>query len=86
MESHISVQHYEMNLSRKQEIHYFKGNLVVKRDTSSQAKFISDDENSLFYRVPKKILSFIDGCPSLLTQVEIGFDEDSERVILVIPN
>ena len=86
MESHLTVQYFEKQLSRGQEIHYFKGNLVVKRDTSSEDKFISDDENSLFYRVPKKILSFIDGCPSLLTQVEIGFDEDSERVILVIPN
>ena len=86
MESHLTVQYFEKKHSREQEIHYFKGNLVVKRDTSSEDLFISDDDNSLFYRVPKKILSFIDGCPSLLTQVEIGFDEDSERVILVIPN
>lgn len=43
--------------------------------------FISEDEDSLFYRVPRWILSFIDGCPSKVCQIEISYDDDSERLV-----
>ena len=44
--------------------------------------FISNDENSLFYRVPCDMLSFLDGCPSKVTQIKIDYNEDTERVTL----
>ena len=43
--------------------------------------YVSTDPESLFYKVPKRILSFIDGCPSKVTHIEIDYDEDSERLI-----
>ena len=30
--------------------------------------------------MPKQILSFIDGCPSKVTYVELDYDDDSERL------
>ena len=63
------------------ELHYFKGQLVVTMDEEAGKTFISDDEESLFYRVPRRILSIIDGCPSKVTHIEIDYDEDSERLI-----
>jgi len=63
------------------EMGYFKGMLCIDRETDVSKMFISDDEESLFYRVPRRILSFIDGCPSKVTHVETSYDEDSERLI-----
>lgn len=63
------------------EIDYFKGVLHVEQETDSSKMFISDDEESLFYRVPRRILSYIDGCPSKVTHIEISFDEEGERLI-----
>ena len=42
--------------------------------------FISTDEDSIFYHVPKRILSFIDGCPSKVTHIEITAQEEDERL------
>lgn len=42
---------------------------------------MSTNEDSLFFQVPKCILSFIDGCPSRITPVIIDYDEESERVL-----
>ena len=44
--------------------------------------FISNDEDSIFYNVPKRILSFIDGCPSKVTHIEINCQEEDERLII----
>ena len=43
--------------------------------------YVSENEASLFFKVPKHILSFIDGCPSRVTKVEISYDEETERAI-----
>ena len=59
---------------------YFKGLLSIRKQTDLKKMFITDDENSIFYRVPRRILSYIDGCPSKVTHIEIEFDEDSERL------
>ena len=42
--------------------------------------YISDDEDSLFYKVPGRILSFIDGCPSKVTQIEMKTNADDEQI------
>ena len=63
------------------ELSYFKGNLTVSRETDPEKMFVSDDEDSIFYHVPRRILSYIDGCPSKVTYINIDFDEDSERVM-----
>ena len=55
---------------------YFKGLLSIKKQDDLNKMFITDDENSIFYRVPRRILSYIDGCPSKVTHIEIEFDED----------
>ena len=59
--------------------------MIVKKVVSNEALFISDNDDSLFYRVPRNILSAVDGCPSNLTNIEISFDDESERVIILIP-
>ena len=56
----------------------------MSQEKDSELMFISDDEESLFYRVPRRILSFIDGCPSKVCQVIIGYDDDSERITFCV--
>jgi len=60
---------------------YFKGHLYLEKETDASKIFISDDKDSLLYRVPRRIISFIDGCPSKITCIDINYDEDSERLI-----
>lgn len=43
--------------------------------------FMSNDMEELFYRVPKRLLSFIDGCPSMLTTIHVSFDDENDRMI-----
>ena len=64
------------------EVGYFKGRLSVFQEKNKAKMFISNDENSLFYRVPCDMLSFLDGCPSKVTQIKIDYNEDTERVTL----
>ena len=63
------------------ELMYFKGALKVTKESDPSKMFVSEDEDSIFYHVPKRILSYIDGCPSKVTYINIDFDEDSERII-----
>lgn len=44
--------------------------------------FISNDPDDLFYQVPRRILSFIDGCPSKLMLIMIDFDIENDRLIV----
>ena len=63
------------------EMEYFKGCLAITQIKDKSLQFISTDEDSIFYNVPKRILSFIDGCPSKVTHIEITADEENERLI-----
>ena len=63
------------------EMDYFKGCLAITQIKDKSLQFISTDEDSIFYNVPKRILSFIDGCPSKVTHIEISHDEENERLI-----
>ncbi len=63
---------------------YFKGVLSIEQVENSNDMFISSFEESLFYRVPKRILSFIDGCPSKVTNVEIQYINDTGRIVLCV--
>ena len=74
--SMLTAGHYMAKMYQSDEKLYFKGLLSVKKQDDLQKMFITDDENSIFYRVPRRILSYIDGCPSKVTHIEIEFDED----------
>lgn len=64
------------------ENEYFKGELVITQCfRQNNEHLVSNDDQSLFFKVPRYILSFIDGCPSRITTVEIQYDEDSDRVL-----
>lgn len=73
----------KLNLSLAHEMHCFKGLLAAEQEEHEDNMFISNCDEDLFYRVPKRILSFIDGCPSKVTKVEISYNEDFERLVLV---
>ena len=32
--------------------------------------------------MPNRILSYIDGCPSIVTEIKISFDEELERLVI----
>ena len=66
------------------ELEYFKGILTIEQVENPHDMFISSFEESLFYRVPKCILSFIDGCPSKVTNVEIQYINDTGRIVLCV--
>lgn len=51
-------------MTRDDEIHIFRGALVAEMNKDEEEAFISNDPDELFYQVPRKLLSFIDGCPS----------------------
>ena len=76
----------ETNLTPKpgaliSEIEYFKGRLAISKVENDVKMYISNEEDSLFYKVPKRILSFIDGCPSKVTHIEITCDEENDRLL-----
>lgn len=60
---------------------YFKGHLCIGKEIDASKIFISEDKDSLLYRVPRRMITFIDGCPSKIASIEINYDEDSERLI-----
>lgn len=65
------------------ELKYFKGILTVSKDDRDEDKqYISEDPDSLFCGVPNRILNFIDGCPSIISEVNISFDEELERLVI----
>ena len=64
----------------------FAGTLIVFVEADPKLRFISDDPDSLFYRVPRRILCCIDGCPSKICPIFISFDEESERLIFCATN
>ena len=43
---------------------------------------MSEDEENLFYKVPRRILTYIDSCPSLVTELLIDYDNEEDRVSL----
>lgn len=67
-------------LSKRIERDVFKGTLCVKQDKDLSNNFITEELDSLFYKVPKRILSIIDGCPSKVTHIEMHHDEENERL------
>lgn len=67
------------------EKEYFKGELTLSHvyysaKTRDKSLYVSTEEDSLFYKVPKYILSFIDGCPSRISPMTIEFDEENDRL------
>ena len=66
------------------EMEYFKGELsLVHRERTDEEKYISTHEDDLFFRVPKYLLSCIDGCPSRITPVIIQVDEGEGRMTFI---
>ena len=55
--------------------------MVIEQEQDFHDLFVSNNPEDLFYRVPKRVLVFIDSCPSKVTHVQISYDEDSERLI-----
>ena len=77
------MEAFDYKIDKATEMLYYRGNLCIyKNFFDEKDRFVSNDEDSLFYRVPKRIICLIDGCPSRMTEVEIDFNEDSERVVL----
>ena len=60
----------------------FKGHLIAYKESDKDLRYITEDEESLFYRVPKQILSYIDGCPSKITYVELSYNDEIERLVI----
>ena len=52
----------------------------MAQDPNHENAFVSTDNESLFYRVPSKIMSCIDGFPTYINQVTIDYDEDNDQV------
>lgn len=73
----------KLKLSPDHEMHCFKGLLAAELGECAESNFISNNDEDLFYRVPNRILSFIDGCPSKVTNVEISYNDDYERLVIV---
>mmetsp|Transcript_18672 Transcript_18672/g.23299 ORF Transcript_18672/g.23299 Transcript_18672/m.23299 type:complete len:191 (-) Transcript_18672:839-1411(-) len=72
---------YLPRISLEDELDTFKGILVAEVVDNEDDMFMSNEMDDLFYKVPKRMLSFIDGCPSMVTEMDISFDEENERVI-----
>ena len=58
----------------------YNGTLSMVLDPHREHSFISTDEDSLFYKVPTKIMSYIDGFRTLVNFVAIDYDEDNDQV------
>ena len=54
---------------------------MIEQEQDFNDLFVSNNPEDLFYRVPRRVLVFIDSCPSKVTHVQISYDEDSERLI-----
>jgi hypothetical protein len=66
-----------------QEERNFKGRLeVINADSLERRVLVSEEVENLFYNVPRRILCFIDCCPSMITEVMIDYDEEKELVSL----
>ena len=52
----------------------------MAHDPNYENAFVSTDDESLFYKVPTKIMSYIEGFPTYINQVTIDYDEDTDRV------
>ena len=63
------------------EMESFKGILTAEVVDSLDDMFMSNDKDDLFYKVPQRIISFIDGCPSLCTTIHLKFDDENDRII-----
>ena len=71
---------FNQQISEEKELMYFKGLLVLEKASTEDDVCITDDPESIFHRVPGRILSFVDGCPSKVTQVQIRTDPEDERL------
>ena len=61
---------------------YFKGILHVEEEKDTSEMYVSIYDDNLYYKVPRRILSFIDGCPSKVTHVEISYNLETERLFI----
>ena len=60
----------------------FRGSLTAEVVEDENEMFMSNNPDDLFYRVPRRVLSFIDGCPSMLAQISLDCDEENDRLII----
>ena len=63
----------------------FKAHLDVSNcDDQERRTLVSEDEENLFYKVPRRILTYIDSCPSIISELLIDYDTDEERISLSV--
>ena len=61
----------------------FKGHLEISTNEDDERRqLVSEDEENLFYKVPRRVLTYLDSCPSLITELMIDFDQEDDRVSL----
>lgn len=60
----------------------FQGVVVAEVADDESDMYISNNPDELFYHVPRRMLSFVDGCPSMLTVIALGYDEENDRLVI----
>ena len=53
-------------MTHEDEMEIFRGSLTAEVVEDENEMFMSNNPDDLFYRVSRRVLSFIDGCPSML--------------------
>ena len=76
---HASLKYRETEETR------FKSRLELSSiDDQERGEFVSEDEDNLFHKVPRRILCYIDSCPSVISELYIDYDQDEDRVSLCV--
>ena len=72
----MHIDNFEAKTPFLKEYDYFKGILYLNRANSEHGLYLSEDQDDIFYKVPRHILSFIDGCPSKVCHLTMTIIED----------
>ena len=64
------------------ELGYFHGKLIIRQVRDLAKLYVSNQEDHLYFHIPRRILSFIDGCPSKVTKICISYDNMQDSLQL----
>ena len=68
------------NNFQENELKNFNGHLLMSQEPHPENAYVSSDTESLFYKVPNKLMTYIEGFPTLINQVHIDYNEENDEI------
>ena len=68
------------NTFQENEFKNFGGHLSAAWDPTWENAYVSTDEESMFFKIPTKLMSYIEGFSTQINQVLVDYDEENDMV------